>query len=335
MTTGFAPDSNTLRRAYELMRFARELDNSLVTWQRQGIIPAYPPMRGQEAAQVASALALDRTKDFIFPTYRELGVAAAWGVDLLEYIASHLALWHGGTWDAQQARFAPMQAVVGAGALHAMGWALGRRLDGSDDVAMAYFGDGASSQGDVHEAMNFASVLRAPVVFFVQNNRWSLSIPLERQVAGGSVAARAAGYGMPGVTIDGDDVVAVYSAVSEAVDRARRTGSPSVVEAMTYRRGPHATSDDPSRYRTLEDEASAGPDPIARLESVLRSQGLADDEWLEQVAIGATGRVDDLRLAVLAAAPTPGTEMFDYVFSEPTPQLLKQKLLWAKESEHV
>ena len=221
-----APDDALLRRAYELMSFTRMLDTGLVTWQRQGLVPAYPPMRGQEAAQVGSALALDRDRDFVFPTYRETGVAVAWDIDLVGYLANHLALWHGGRWDAAASRFAPIQAVVGGSVTHAVGWALGRRLDDAGAVAIAYLGDGASSQGDVHEAMNFAAVLKAPVVFFVQNNRWALSVPLERQVAGGSVAARAAGYGIPGVVVDGDDLEAVYTATREAADRARaRRGS--------------------------------------------------------------------------------------------------------------
>lgn len=330
-----APDDAVLRRAYELMFFSRMLDTGLVTWQRQGLVPAYPPMRGQEAAQVGSALALDRERDFVFPTYRETGVAVAWGVDLEGYLANHLALWHGGRWDAAASRFAPIQAVVGGSVTHAVGWALGRRLDKADAVAIAYLGDGASSQGDVHEAMNFAAVLKAPVVFFVQNNRWALSVPLERQVAGGSVAARAAGYGIPGVVVDGDDLEAVYTATREAADRARETGQPSVVEAMTYRRGPHATSDDPGRYRSLEDERTAGPDPLERFEKVLRDRGIGDDAWFATVAADAEQRLEELRQGVVDAQPVPGVEMFDHVFSEPTPQLTRQKAAWMAETEHA
>jgi 2-oxoisovalerate dehydrogenase E1 component alpha subunit len=330
-----APDDALLRRGYELMSFSRLLDTALVTWQRQGLVPAYPPMRGQEAAQVGSALALDRDRDFVFPTYRETGVAVAWDLDLVGYLANHLALWHGGRWDAAASRFAPIQAVVGGSVTHAVGWALGRRLDDAGAVAIAYLGDGASSQGDVHEAMNFAAILKAPVVFFVQNNRWALSVPLERQVAGGSVAARAAGYGIPGVVVDGDDLAAVYTATREAAELARTSGQPSVVEAMTYRRGPHATSDDPGRYRTLDDERSAGPDPLDRLEAELRERGVADDDWFAAVAAEAEPRLEALRQSVVDAQPVPGAEMFDHVFSEPTPQLARQKALWESETEHV
>jgi 2-oxoisovalerate dehydrogenase E1 component alpha subunit len=318
-----------------LMLFARRLDISLITWQRQGIVPAYPPSRGQEAAQVGSALALDRGRDFVFPTYRELGVALAWGIDLPGYMANHSAHWHGGMWNVATTRFAPIQAVVAGGVTHAVGWALGRRLDGSGAVAITYFGDGASSQGDVHEAMNFAAVLNAPVVFFIQNNRWALSVPLARQVAGGSVAARAAGYGIEGVTIDGDDFLAVYTATREAVERARATGAPQVIEAMTYRRGPHATSDDPGRYRTLEDEKSAGKDPIERLENLLDSRGLADPAWKAKTTASIDAQIEELRTQVEVAPPTPGAQMFEHVFQQPTPQLLRQKSSWRAESEHA
>ncbi|MEP6481959.1 MAG: thiamine pyrophosphate-dependent enzyme [Rhodoglobus sp.] len=318
-----------------MMYFTRLLDSALVTWQRQGLIPAYPPMIGQEAAQVGSALALDRDRDFVFPTYRELGVAVAWGVDLSGYLANHSGHWHGGRWNAAESRFAPIQAVVGGGVTHAVGWALGRRLDGASAVAIAYLGDGASSEGDVHEAMNFAAVLRAPVVFFVQNNRWSLSVPLERQVAGGSVAARAAGYGIPGVVVDGDDLLAVYQATSDAAAHARSTGGPIIVEAMTYRRGPHATSDDTGRYRTIDDELSAGEDPLDRLLATLHEAGIADDAWLAEVAQNAEVRVEELRLSTAGTEPIHGAEMFDLVFAESTPQLQRQQAHWREESDHV
>lgn len=327
-------DDLTLR-CYSDMHFARALDISMVTWQRQGLLPAYAPMRGQEAAQVGSALALDRSRDFVFPTYRELAVAVAWRVDLSGYLASHLALWHGGLWDSAADRFAPLQAVVGGGVLHAVGWALGERFHGRDGVAMSYFGDGASSQGDVHEAMNFAAVMKAPVVFLVQNNRWALSVPLERQVAGGSVAARAAGYGIRGSAVDGDDPIAVHGAVTEAVAHARQTGEPAVIEAMTYRRGPHATSDDPGRYRTLDDERAAGPDPLDRLESVIRERALVDDDWFAALGEAEAPRLEALRETLVDPTPVPGAEMFDFVFQEPTPQVLGQAVRWREESEHV
>jgi 2-oxoisovalerate dehydrogenase E1 component alpha subunit len=327
-------DLGLLHRMFAEMHRARRLDESMIIWQRQGLIPAYPPSRGQEAAQVGSVLALDRDRDFVFPSYRETAVAVAWGVDLEGYLATHQALWHGGLWDPVADRFAPLQAVVGGSPLHAVGWSHGRRRDGSDAVAIVYFGDGASSQGDVHEAMNFAAIFGAPTIFFVQNNRWALSVPLEREVAGGSVAARAAGYGIPGVTIDGDDPVAVYRATRDAVERARADGTPSVIEAMTYRRGPHATSDDPGRYRSLEDERSAGPDPLDRFREVLLARGV-DAAWFDELAATADHELDRLREVLESPRVMAGTDMFDHVFIEPTPQIVAQRAAWRKESTHA
>ncbi|MFD1214348.1 thiamine pyrophosphate-dependent enzyme, partial [Arthrobacter sp. GCM10027362] len=207
-----------LRDLYRLMVAVRHLDESAIRWQRQGLIPGYAPELGQEAAQVGSGFALDMERDFVFPTYREMGVARTVGVDMVRYMATHKAVWHGGLYDPVASRFAPIQAVVAGSVLHAVGWAHAQTLDGKPagerGAAITYFGDGASSQGDVHEAMNFAAVLKAPVVFFIQNNGWAISVPTERQVAGGSVAARAAGYGIASVRVDGNDVAAVAQATA-------------------------------------------------------------------------------------------------------------------------
>ncbi|MBG6239459.1 pyruvate dehydrogenase E1 component alpha subunit [Mycetocola sp. CAN_C7] len=333
--SGAPVDDDLLRRAYALMVVTRALDTSAVTWQRQGLLPAYPPLRGQEAAQVGSVLGADLTSDLLFPTYRELGVAVAADVDLVGYFGNHLGHWNGGLYDPVASRLAPIQAVVGGSVLHAVGWALGRALDGENGVAVAYLGDGASSQGDVHEAMNFAAVLEAPVVFFVQNNRWALSVPLHRQVAGESVAARAGGYGIPGLVVDGDDVAAVYRAMRTAVEHARATRQPVVLEAMTYRRGPHATSDDPGRYRSLADEATAGADPIDRLRDRLTASGAADESWFADVDTDATGRIDALHAVLVASSPRPGADLFEHVFVHPTPQLTAQHARWREESDRV
>ncbi|MET1051850.1 MAG: thiamine pyrophosphate-dependent enzyme [Mycetocola sp.] len=326
-------DDELLRRGYALMVQTRSLDTAAIAWQRQGLLPAYPPLRGQEAAQVGSVLGADLQSDLLFPTYRELGVAVAADVDVVGYFGTHLGHWHGGLYDPVASHLAPIQAVVGGGVLHAVGWALGRALDGASAVAVAYLGDGASSQGDVHEAMNFAAVLDAPVVFFVQNNRWALSVPLHRQVAGESVAARAAGYGIPGLVVDGDDLAAVYRAMRTAVEHARSTRQPVVLEAMTYRRGPHATSDDPGRYRSLAEEATAGVDPIERLRDALTASGAVDAAWLRDVDTVATRRVDEVHAVLVAAPPPPGADLFEHVFVHQTPQLTVQHARWREESD--
>lgn len=320
---------------YALMTEVRHLDRAAVAWQRQGIIPGYAPLLGQEAAQVGSGFAMDRTLDFAFPTYREMGVARALDVDMTGYMATHKASWHGGLYNPVTSRLAPIQAVVAGSVLHAVGWAHGQTLAGESGAALSYFGDGASSQGDVHEAMNFAAILRAPVVFFVQNNGWAISVPTEKQVAGGSVAARGAGYGIPGVTIDGNDIEAVVHTTRWALERARSGQGPVLIEALTYRRGPHSTADDPGRYRTLDEEReSAGPDPMERLRDRILGAGIADMEALAGMEREAAAAVDQVRIKLTGLGTQPGAEMFNFVFQESTDSLNQQAEQWRKESDH-
>lgn len=329
-----------LRELYTLMASVRHLDTSAIAWQRQGIIPGYAPELGQEAAQVGSAYAVDTSRDFVFPTYREMGVARTMGVDMVGYMSTHKATWHGGLYNPLESRLAPIQAVVAGSVLHAVGWAHGQTLEntggGTTGVALTYFGDGASSQGDVHEALNFAAVMKAPVVFFVQNNGWAISVPTERQVAGGSVAARAAGYGMPALQVDGNDVVAVVEATRRAFAHARAGHGPVLIEAMTYRRGPHSTSDDPGRYRSLDEERDgAGADPLERLKQRLLAEGIADEAFFAEALAAARAEEEAIRTGIQALGSRPGAEMFDLVFQEPTPALQAQAANWREESEHV
>ena len=325
-----------LRELYTLMAAVRHLDTSAIAWQRQGIIPGYAPELGQEAAQVGSAYAVDTSRDFVFPTYREMGVARTMGVDMVGYMSTHKATWHGGLYNPLESRLAPIQAVVAGSVLHAVGWAHGQTLENATGVALTYFGDGASSQGDVHEALNFAAVMKAPVVFFVQNNGWAISVPTERQVAGGSVAARAAGYGMPALQVDGNDVVAVVAATRRAFAHARAGQGPVLIEAMTYRRGPHSTSDDPGRYRSLDEERDgAGADPLERLKQRLLAEGIADEAFFAEALAAAKAEEEAIRTGIQALGSRPGTEMFDLVFQEPTPALQAQAATWREESEHV
>jgi pyruvate dehydrogenase E1 component alpha subunit len=263
---------------------------------------------------------------------------------MVAYMSTHNATWHGGLYNPLESRLAPIQAVVAGSVLHAVGWAHGQTLAGSAGttaggglgVALTYFGDGASSQGDVHEAMNFAAVMKAPVVFFVQNNGWAISVPTERQVAGGSVAARAAGYGIPALQIDGDDVVAVVEATRRAFAHARAGNGPVLIEAMTYRRGPHSTSDDPGRYRSLDEERDgAGIDPLERLRQRLLADGIADEAFFAEALAAARAEEEQIRTGIQGLGPRPGTEMFDLVFQETTPALQAQAANWREESEHV
>ncbi|WP_017536806.1 thiamine pyrophosphate-dependent dehydrogenase E1 component subunit alpha [Nocardiopsis halophila] len=326
----FGPDF--ARRCYLQMLTARRIDEEAIALQRQGVFPAYVSLRGQEAAQVAGAAALDTERDFAFPTYREMGVALAMGVDMVGYMASHRALWHGGLYDPAASRFAALNAVVGGPVPHAVGWAVGERLRGGSGCAVAYFGDGASSEGDVHEAMNFAAVYRAPVVFFCQNNRWALSVPNERQVAGGSVAARGQGYGMPGTAVDGNDAAAVHHAMARALERARAGEGPSLIEALTYRVEPHSTSDDTSRYRDAEEErAWRGRDPLTLLRARMEADGSGDAAFFERAEQEARERAEAVRDGVSTAPEPDGADLFTHVFREPTEELARQQRVWHEE----
>lgn len=311
------------RLCYRLMLLARRLDEEAVRLQRQGELVAFPPMAGQEAAQVASVLALRET-DQIFPSYREHGAAVARGVDLVGYLLAYRGAWNGGMYDFRRHRFAPIASAVGSHLLHAVGWAMGARMDDRDDVAIAYFGDGATSEGDASEAFNFAGVYRAPVIFFCQNNGWAISVPVERQTAG-QIWRRAEGFGFAGVRVDGNDASAVYRAVALAAERARKGEGPSLIEAMTYRLGAHSTADDDMRYRTAEEvEKRRVDDPLVRLRAELEAAATEASffDTAEDEARAAIGR---LRTELAAAPDRPTAEMFDFVYAAPPAGLARQR----------
>ena len=211
---GLKPDE--MRDLLRLMIMARRLDRECMALQRQGELTVYPPFEGQEAAQVGSAYALE-PEDFVFPSFRELAAAVVRGVDVVQYLQYHRGIWHGGAYDPLATRFAPICVPVATQIVHAVGWAMGAKLDGLRACSLAYFGDGSASEGDFHEAANLAGVFRAPAVLFCQNNGWAISVPLEEQTAG-PIFKRAEGYGFPGVTVDGADPLACYAAAREAHD---------------------------------------------------------------------------------------------------------------------
>jgi 2-oxoisovalerate dehydrogenase E1 component alpha subunit len=318
----------TLRELYRTMALVRALNDEAVRLQRQGVFAGFAPCTGQEAAQVGSAACLDRSRDFAFQTYRELGVAVTLGVDVAGLFAHFRGFADGGSYDIRGSALAPLQSVVGGTALHAAGFAMGAKLDGTGGCALAYFGDGASSQGEVHEAMNFAGVFGLPVVFFCPYNQWAISVPASGQIAGGSVAARAGGYGLPGVAVDGNDVLEVYEATVEAVARAREGGGATVIEALTYRLGPHATSDDPTRYRTAEEEAEwRERDPLA-----VARRALADDVFVAEVETDVAAEVESVRERTLALEPPTFDEQLDLVYEQPPASALEQRLRWLERN---
>ena len=231
---------------FEDMTVIRRIDVEATALQRQGELALWPPLLGQEAAQIGSGRAL-RTDDFVFSSYRENGVAYCRGVDLTDIVR----VWRGNAssgWDPYAINMATPQIIIGAQTLHATGYAMGIQNDGADSVAVTYFGDGATSEGDVNEAMVFAASFQVPVVFFCTNNHWAISEPVRLQ-SHIQLSDRAAGFGIPSLRVDGNDVLAVMAATRVALDRARRGGGPTFIEAVSYRMGPHTTADDPTRYR--------------------------------------------------------------------------------------
>ncbi len=319
--------ADELRDLYTDMVVVRRIDAEAMALQRQGELGLWAPLLGQEAAQVGSARAL-RADDFVFPSYREHGVAYCRGVDPV----AMLRLWRGTAlsgWDPGAFGIATPAIIVGSQALHATGYALGITLDGATSAAVAYFGDGASSQGDVAEALGFAASYTVPVVFVCQNNQWAISEPVRLQ-SHATIAQRGQGYGIPGIAVDGNDVLAVMAATRFALARASDGQGPTLIEAVTYRMGPHTTADDPTRYRSHdEEEAWRLRDPLARLRALLRTEGLADDRFEEKVTAAAEDAAADLRRGCLALADPPPQTLFDHVYADPHPLVEEEREAYA------
>jgi len=314
----------TLSWLYELMVVTRELDSEFINLQRQGELALFASCRGQEAAQIGAAACLRKT-DWLFPQYREIGVFLLRGITPAQMGAVWRGKWHGGLGFTERC-CAPISIQIGTHGLHAVGAAMGAQRLGEDSVTVAFLGDGATSEGDAHEALNFAAVFKAPCVFFVQNNQWAISVPVSHQMAAPSIAHRAIGYGMPGIRVDGNDVLACYAVTAQAAQRAREGGGPTLVEAVTYRMGPHTTSDDPTRYRSDEEVAHwAARDPIQRYRTYLQSVGVWTERLQERVAAKSKRLRTELRESVVDADDFDVAEMFDTVYHDITPELVRQR----------
>jgi 2-oxoisovalerate dehydrogenase E1 component alpha subunit len=315
---------------YETMVATRELDEEFVNLQRQGQLALFPSSRGQEAAQVGAAAAL-RDTDWLFPQYRELGCFLYRGVDPAGIGAMWRGSVHGGTGLIERS-VAPISIPIGTHALHAVGAAMASRWLDDGGVTVAFVGDGATSEGDVHEALNLAAVEQAPCIFYVQNNQWAISTPLSDQLRAPSIAHKAIGYGMPGVRVDGNDVLACLLVVEQAAARARGGEGPTLIEAVTYRMGPHTTSDDPSRYRDDAEVAEwAKRDPLARARAHLELNGRWDDSIEELARQRAAGLRKRLRDAVFEAPDPSPLGVFDHVFGQPSAELVRQRAMLAAE----
>ena len=320
--------AEVLAGLYEDLVVVRRIDAEATALQRQGELALWPPFLGQEAAQIGSGRAL-REDDFVFSTYRENAVAYCRGVD----VGDMMRVWRGcanAGWDPYSVNMAPTQVIIGAQTLHATGYAMGIQFDGADAAAITYFGDGATSQGDVNESMVFAASFQAPVVFFCQNNQWAISEPVGLQ-AHVPIAHRAPGFGIPSVRVDGNDVLACLAVTREALERARSGNGPSFIEAVTYRMGPHTTADDPTRYRDANElEDWREKDPIARLEAHLEARGLLDAALRERVRSKADDVAARLREETVHMPDPPASAVFEHVYTGPHSGLDRQRDHYAR-----
>jgi 2-oxoisovalerate dehydrogenase E1 component alpha subunit len=320
-----------LRDFHRQMVVIRRFDIEAGNLQRQGQLALWIPSLGQEAAQVGSGYAA-RAQDHLFPAYREHAVGRIRGLDPMRIIEMLRGLSHGG-WDpAQTGNFHLFTLVIGSQSLHATGYAMGLTLEGAtntgdpekDAAVVAYFGDGATSQGDVNEAYIFAASYQAPILFFLQNNHWAISVPVERQ-SRTPLYLRAEGFGIPSTQIDGNDVLASYAVSAQYLDDARSGKGPRFIEALTYRMGAHTTSDDPTKYRESGDvEFWSQRDPIARFETYLRAKG-ESDAFFADVASEAEDLAADVRARTLALGELPSAKMFDHVYTDPHPLMDEQR----------
>jgi pyruvate dehydrogenase E1 component alpha subunit len=324
---GLMPDISDERvvEAYRTMVYARLADIKAVSYQRQGRLYTLPSNIGQEAAAVGSAMTLEKG-DWMVPAYRELGAWLVHGCTMLQYF-----LYFGGSEEAcrfpAEVNMLPISVPISSQLPHAAGLGHSIVYKGGKEVVLAYFGDGGTSEGDFHEALNWAAVFNCPVVFFCNNNGYAISLPRHKQTKAATLAQKAIAYGIPGIQVDGNDFFAVYSGTHEAVLHARNGKGPVMIEAVTYRRGAHTTSDDPSRYRTAEEESSwEARDPLGRLRAFLEKRGLWSEEKEDELSGQLATEIDGQFAEFEARGDTPIEDIFGYMF-ESMPDSLKRQMV--------
>jgi pyruvate dehydrogenase E1 component alpha subunit len=302
----------------------RRFDTQATALTKQGRLAVYPSARGQEACQIGAVLAL-ADGDWLFPTYRDSMAIVTRGVDPVDVLALLRGSWHCG-YDPYEHHVAAQCTPLATNTLHAVGLAHAARLKGEDTAALVLLGDGATSEGDTHEALNFAAVWQAPVVFLIQNNGYAISTPLAKQTAAPSLAHKAIGYGLPGELIDGNDAAQVFASVSAALARAKRGDGPTVIEAVTYRVEAHTNADDASRYRDPDEVAHwLARDPLARLETYLRGAGALDDATAEDIAAAAERFAEQVRTRMNVDVESDPDSLFASVYAQPTANLRRQR----------
>jgi pyruvate dehydrogenase E1 component alpha subunit len=322
LDTALEPDlsAEDLKRLHRAMLLGRRLDERMIRLQRQGRIGTFAPIKGQEASQIGAAFTL-RPSDWMVPSFRETAamLMRGWPIEtLLRFFAGHLE----GGQPAPDQHDLPITIPVATQLPHAVGLAYAAQYRGDDVVVMTFFGDGATSEGDFHEALNFAGVWHVPVVFVCQNNQWAISVPLKKQTHSRTLAQKALAYGIPGLQVDGNDVLAVYAAAREAVARARAGDGPTLIECVTYRLGMHTTADDPTKYRTAEEvEAWERKDPLTRFGAYLQKKNLLEDGLIESIDAEIAAAVERFE----ALGPPDPLGMFDHVYAERPDHLEHQR----------
>jgi 2-oxoisovalerate dehydrogenase E1 component alpha subunit len=328
------PGDDVLIRLHRQMVLGRRFDTQATALTKQGRLAVYPSSRGQEAGEIGAVAAL-RPQDWLFPTYRDSMAVVARGVDPVEVLTLLRGDWHCG-YDPYAHRVAPQCTPLATNAPHAVGLAHAARLKGEDTVALVMLGDGATSEGDTHAALNFAAVWNSPVVFFVQNNGYAISVPVAKQTAAPSLAHKGIGYGIPGVLVDGNDPAAVYAAVRQAVESAAAGGGPTLIEALTYRMEAHTNADDAARYQPqAEVQAWLHRDPVARIRQYLLDQGLADAAALSALDAEAEAQAGDLRQRMNTDTVLDPADLFRFVYAEPTAALCREQQQLAAELEEL
>ena len=324
-TGGFSlPDTETLLGLYRQMVVARRFDVQVTALTKQGRLATYPSAFGQEACEIGAVAALT-SEDWLFPTYRDSVALLTRGIEPGDILSSFRGDWHNG-YDQHAHRTAAQATPLATQALHAVGLSHAARLRRDPIVALTFLGDGATSEGDTHEAFNFAAVWQTPTVFVVQNNQFAISVPLSRQTRAATLADKAVGYGMPGFHVDGNDVAAMYTVTRAAVDRARSGGGPTLIEGVTYRIEAHTNSDDPTRYRQARDvEHWKRRDPIERLEKYLVSEGALTEATRAEITDAAEELATRTRDVMTTEAELDPLDLFDHVYARPRTALLEQR----------
>ena len=334
LDTDLEPDipEEILIKLYRNMVLGRKFDERLLNLQRQGRIGTFPPTSGQEAAHLGTAAVLEPS-DWFVPAFRELA-AEIWRGRSLESFITYYNGFGEGIAIAPDSNNLPDSVPVGSQILHAVGLAWAAKYRKTDRVAMVFFGDGATSQGDFHEGLNFAGVFQVPAIFICQNNQWAISIPRSKQTRSKTIAQKAVAYGIPGIQVDGNDILATYAAAEEAVNRARSGGGSTLIECFTYRMTMHTTADDPKRYRTDEEVAQwAQRDPIARFQKYLADKGLLSEKKINDIESAV---LEEIQAAVDKAEEQMKTMgdpmyMFEHAYAQLSPFLKQQKEELARE----